>query len=97
MSTARLELLTSGFWWWLTGRGVGILRVYPTQETREPTPYKFFTVVILRGTRVKFVGMRGSKVTLSDKRAIDCELTKYHFKHAVWTHKGQTKQCGHHK
>lgn len=68
----------------------GALRVYPTNETEPPTPYKFFTLIRVwdDGDTAEIVGMRDSKITVRDFSAVMKELARVGFKSAWWTHNG---------
>lgn len=73
----------------LTGGNIGIIRVYDTIDTVEPTPYKFFTVAEIEGGTASIHGMHDSKITLADLRAMDVELSKIGVKIATWQHNGE--------
>ena len=94
MRIATIEYLTPKWYTLITRHRVLVTRVYCTDDflkTVEPYPYKFFTVLSIRGKSCKIIGLNHCNVVIGDLRAIaravkPLGVTKLHWMHHLRLH-----------
>jgi len=91
MTKATFEPLVPAWYSWLTRHYLGIVRVYLTNETKEPAKYKFFTVASIQRKRCHIIGLSHASITLKDLRAIAKCVKVYAVTELYWTHNNKLK------
>ena len=91
MITTTFESLVPKWYSFIARHRVGILRVYPTTEVKEPTKYKFFTIASIEAKRCHIIGVSDAHVTIKDLHSIaDC-VKIFKVKELYWTHNNRLK------
>jgi hypothetical protein len=73
----------------LKAEKIGILRIYETDNTIEPAPYKFFISASITGDNAIIKGLHDCNINMHDFDAVCKELKSIGVKSFSWTHNGK--------